>query len=263
MFKTINIITNVSMFLLALVILPSDINAQALDENVFDQIIKQTGGSNQTTTVQSPLDQLRAQDYMNKLDLQLMEKREAGPSVIEKSYNDRQIILGGDDATVSQFGYDLFDRLPMPDNMTTGSIPDSYIVGVGDEFVISFKGSKEEVIVSKVDREGRLVVPSLEPLMVTNLEFGAVKESLEKQVNESLIGTEIFVSMATLRQISVLVVGEVYNPSVIRTTSLSSPIEALLHVGGVKKTGSMRNITLHRGSQRIAIDLYDIVNGGN
>ena len=259
----INTIKITSMFLIAIMLFPLHINAQTLDQNVFEQIRKQTGGSNQTTTIQSPLDQLRAQDYMQKLDLQLTEKREAGPSVIERSYNDRQMILGGEDATVSQFGYDLFDRLPMPDNITTGSIPDSYIVGVGDEFVISFKGSKEEVIVSKVDREGRLVVPSLEPLMVTNLEFGAVKDALERQVSESLIGTEIFVSMATLRQISVLVVGEVYNPSLIRTTSLSSPIEALLHVGGVKKTGSMRNITLQRGSQRIAIDLYDIVNGGD
>ncbi|MDG1858653.1 MAG: SLBB domain-containing protein, partial [Emcibacteraceae bacterium] len=259
----IDIIKITSMFLMGAMLLPLQINAQTLDQNVFDQIRKQTGGSNQTTVVQTPLDQLRAQDYMEKLGLQLNEKREAGPSVIERSFNDRQMILGGEDASVSQFGYDLFDRLPMPDNITTGSIPDSYIVGVGDEFVISFKGSKEEVIVSKVDREGRLIIPSLEPLMVTNLEFGAVKDSLERQVSESLIGTEIFVSMATLRQISVLVVGEVYNPSVVRTTSLSTPIEALLHVGGVKKTGSMRNITLQRGIERIAIDLYDVVNGGD
>lgn len=251
------IVTATSMLLIG------NVFAQSLDQNLFEQIRRETGASNQTTRIQSPLDQLRAQDYMEKLNRQLMERRAQGPSVIERGYNERQTNFGDESSTVNQFGYDLFDRLPMPDEMVTGAVPDSYIIGVGDQFVISFKGSKEEVVQTQVDREGRLIIPTLEPLLAANLTFGNIKEEIKKQVSESLIGTEVYISLATLRQISVLVVGEVSNPAIVRTTSLSTPIEVLLHVGGVKKTGSLRNITLQRGDERIAIDLYDIVNGDN
>ncbi|MCC3859698.1 SLBB domain-containing protein [Pseudemcibacter aquimaris] len=254
---------NIALILIGYLLLLSNVFAQSLDQNIFDQIRQQTGASNQTTRIQSPLDQLRAQDYMDKLNQQLMERRAQGPSVIEQGYNARQTNLGGENATVSQFGYNIFDRLPMPDEMITGAVPDSYVIGVGDQFVISFKGSKEEVVQTQVDREGRLIIPTLQPLLAANMTFGALKDEIKKQVSESLIGTEVYLSLATLRQISVLVVGEVYNPSIVRTTSLSSPIEVLLHVGGVKKTGSLRNITLQRGDERIPIDLYDILDGIN
>ncbi|MEZ5758743.1 MAG: SLBB domain-containing protein [Emcibacteraceae bacterium] len=37
----------------------------------------------------------------------------------------------------------------------------------------------------------------------------------------------------------------------------------LLHVGGVKKTGSLRNIILQRGDQKIPVDLYDVIEGSS
>ncbi|MGY8816084.1 MAG: hypothetical protein ACKVHQ_15430, partial [Gammaproteobacteria bacterium] len=76
----------------------------------------------------------------------------------------------------------------------------------------SFRGSREEVISVKVDREGRLIIPSMDPIAASGLSLGELKLLIKQNVSASLIGTEVFVSIATLRQISVLVAGEVENP---------------------------------------------------
>ncbi|HRW30660.1 MAG TPA: SLBB domain-containing protein, partial [Emcibacteraceae bacterium] len=235
-----------------------------LEQSIFDQIKRQTGSTTDATTVRSPLDQSRQQDYIDKLNEQLERRNNAGPSIIEKDYNQRlEDIEKQDNKELKQFGYNIFDRLPMMNQIMTGTVPDSYKLGVGDDLIVNFKGSREEVISVKVDREGRLIIPSLEPINVSGLTLGEVKDALEDQVSESMIGTEAYISVATLRQISVLVAGEVENPSIVNTTSLSTPIEVLLHVGGVKKTGSLRNIILQRGDQKIPVDLYDVIEGSS
>lgn len=252
----------VSFFFILEVICSAQLLAQGLDQNLFDQIRRQTGATTAMTQVRSPLDQLREQEYLNRLNQQLQQRRSAGSSVIENDYNSRINTLEDDAINyLRQFGYSIFDKLPLRDQLMTGAVSDSYRLGIGDALIVSFKGSKEEIISVRVDREGRLIVPSLSPINVAGLTFGDVKMAVEKQVSESLIGTEVYLSIATLRQISVLVAGEVENPAMVRTTSLATPIEVLLHVGGVKKTGSLRNIIIQRGDQRIPVDLYSVING--
>ncbi len=236
--------------------------AQGLDQTIFDQIQRRTGSTTNATVVRSPLDQAREQAYMEELQLQLEKRREEGPSIIENDYNARRNSLNSEEELIlEQFGYSIFDRLPVMDQLSTGRVPDSYRLGVGDQLIVSFKGSREEVVSVKVDREGRLIVPALEPFNASGLTLFELTEELSRRVSESLIGTDVFVSLATLRNISVLVAGEVENPTVVRTTSLATPIEVLLHVGGVKKTGSLRNIILQRGNETISVDLYNVIEG--
>jgi len=62
---------------------------------------------------------------------------------------------------------------------------------------------------------------------------------------------------------SVLVSGEVNAPGVRTLSGLNTPIDAILLSGGVRKTGSLRNIVLVRGSKRVRIDLYSVLADGN
>jgi len=253
-----------SFFFIMEIICSGQLLAQSLDQSLVDQMRRQSGATTAATQIHSPIDQLREQEYLNRLNEQLQQRRDASPSIIERDYNSRVNNLDdGDGNYLRQFGYAIFDKLPLRDQLMTGAVPDSYRLGVGDTLVVSFKGSREEIVSVRVDREGRLIIPSLSPMSVAGLTFGDVKVALEQQVSESLIGTEIYLSIATLRQISVLVAGEVENPALVRTTSLATPIEVLLHVGGIKKIGSLRNIILQRGDQRITVDLYNIIEGSN
>lgn len=236
--------------------------AQDFDPEMLNQLRQRSGNiGQQSINVQSPLDQLRERQYIEQLNTQLEARKDEGFSRIEEDYNRRLGYLKDDKASLKQFGYDIFNRLPLQQQVLNGSVPSSYIIGVGDELIVNLKGSDEESYTVKIDREGRLLIPSLSPVNASGLTFGELEEVLKKQVSESLIGTDVFLSVATLRQISVLVAGEVSNPSLISTTSLASPIEVILQVGGIKKTGSLRNITILRGDERIKVDLYDIIGG--
>ena len=236
--------------------------AQDFDPEILNQLRQRSGNTGQQSiSVQSPLDQLRERQYIEQLNTQLEARKDEGFSRIEQDYNRRLGYLKDDKASLNQFGYDIFNRLPLQQQVLNGSVPSSYILGAGDELIVNLKGSDEESYTVKIDREGRLLVPSLSPLNASGLSFGELEDILKKQVSDSLIGTEVFLSVATLRQISVLVAGEVSNPSLISTTSLASPIEVILQVGGIKKTGSLRNITILRGDEKIKVDLYDIIGG--
>ena len=236
--------------------------AQDFDPEILNQLRQRSGNTGQQSiSVQSPLDQLRERQYIEQLNTQLEARKDEGFSRIEQDYNRRLGYLKDDKASLNQFGYDIFNRLPLQQQVLNGSVPSSYILGAGDELIVNLKGSDEESYTVKIDREGRLLVPSLSPVNASGLSFGELEDILKKQVSDSLIGTEVFLSVATLRQISVLVAGEVSNPSLIRTTSLASPIEVILQVGGIKKTGSLRNITIFRGDEKIKVDLYDIIGG--
>ncbi len=236
--------------------------AQDFDPEILNQLRQRSGNTGQQSiSVQSPLDQLRERQYIEQLNTQLEARKDEGFSRIEQDYNRRLGYLKDDKASLNQFGYDIFNRLPLQQQVLNGSVPSSYILGAGDELIVNLKGSDEESYTVKIDREGRLLVPSLSPVNASGLSFGELEDILKKQVSDSLIGTEVFLSVATLRQISVLVAGEVSNPSLISTTSLASPIEVILQVGGIKKTGSLRNITILRGDEKIKVDLYDIIGG--
>lgn len=257
-----NIIKIISLSLMGVFVFTAHAFAQGFDPEILNQLRQRSGNTGQQSiSVQSPLDQLRERQYIEQLNTQLEARNNEGFSRIEEDYNRRLGYLKDDKASLNQFGYDIFNRLPLQQQVLNGSVPSSYILGVGDELIVNLKGSDEESYTVKIDREGRLLVPSLSPVNASGLSFGELEEILKKQVSESLIGTDVFLSVATLRQISVLVAGEVSNPSLISTTSLASPIEVILQVGGIKKTGSLRNITILRGDEKIKVDLYDIIGG--
>jgi len=257
-----NIIKIISLSLMGVFVFTAHAFAQDFDPEILNQLRQRSGNTGQQSiSVQSPLDQLRERQYIEQLNTQLEARKDEGFSRIEQDYNRRLGYLKDDKASLNQFGYDIFNRLPLQQQVLNGSVPSSYILGAGDELIVNLKGSDEESYTVKIDREGRLLVPSLSPVNASGLSFGELEDILKKQVSDSLIGTEVFLSVATLRQISVLVAGEVSNPSLIRTTSLASPIEVILQVGGIKKTGSLRNITILRGDEKIKVDLYDIIGG--
>ena len=258
-----NIINIISLSLMGFFIFSTQIIAQDFDPEILNQLSRQRSGSvsQQSINVQSPLDQLREQQYLEQLDTQLEASMNEGFSRIEQDYNQRLGYLNEEKDSLKQFGYDIFYRLPLQQQILNGSVSSSYVVGIGDELIVNLKGATEESYAVKIDREGRLLVPTLAPVNASGLSFGELEDVLKKQVSEGLIGTDVFLSAATLRQISVLVAGEVSNPSLISTTSLASPLEVLLQVGGVKKTGSLRNITILRGDERIKVDLYDVIGG--
>ena len=77
---------------------------------------------------------------------------------------------------------------------------------------------------------------------------------MDAAVHRSYVATNAFVSIGRVRQISVLVSGEVNVPGQRLLTGLSTAVDALLLSGGVKKTGSLRNVRIQRGGREYVVE---------
>lgn len=158
-----------------------------------------------------------------------------------------------------QFGYDQVGVGQSVSVPQVGAVQDNYILGPGDEVDVTLRGQQNVDYRATVDRDGRLILPNVSPVAAGGRSVGEFRTDLTNLIHRSFISTQVFVSVAQLRQVSVMVVGEVNNPGLRTLTGLSSPLDAILVSGGIKKTGSLRNIKVYRAGNTIPYDLYDVL----
>jgi len=179
------------------------------------------------------------------------------PSPVERQYRER---LG--DPSLRQFGYDLFRVSEGGSGPVTGEVSDGYVLGPGDELVVTFQGATNTSQSARVARDGRLIVGSLPPIRAAGRTLGSVRTSLSEATRQNLLGTDVFVSLGGVRSATVLVGGEVERPGQYQVTALSDVANAIALAGGVRKAGSLRNIRLVRGGVTRAVDLYGLLGIG-
>ncbi len=135
--------------------------------------------------------------------------------------------------------------------------------GPGDEIVVSLRGQENGEFRSTVDRNGQIVLPRLSPVPASGRTFGSFRQDLEAAVHRAYVATRsasISVWDASGRS-ACSSPGEVNSPGQLgfMTRGLSSVVDALLLSGGVKKTGSLRDVRVQRGGHEFTIDLYSVL----
>jgi len=158
-----------------------------------------------------------------------------------------------------QFGYRNFAVTLPPAFLGVGALHDEYVLGVGDELIITFFGPTKGTHFVRVDREGRIVLPDLLPMAAAGRTLGEFRAELVARTKAAFLGTEVFISVGSVRYVAVSVVGEVANPGIHRLTALSTIFDAIALAGGIRKTGSLRKVIVQRGSQIVGVDLYDVL----
>ena len=161
---------------------------------------------------------------------------------------------------LEQFGYAVFS----PDALnvhSTGPTPASYIIGAGDQILITLSGSMEAFHQLTVDHDGMLSIPEFGTVHVAGTSYGNLHSHVLAFLNQRRHSFELTVSIGQRRAIQVNIVGRVANPGRIEVPALSNLIVALSAAGGVSKDGSLRRIILKRpgtdGDTQTIIDLYD------
>jgi polysaccharide biosynthesis/export protein len=160
---------------------------------------------------------------------------------------------------LKQFGY---DALGVPTEVSiaqSGAVPDDYILGPDDEIVITLRGQENSHYRAHVDRDGRVTIPHLTPILAAGRRFGDFRADLEMQVSRALLQTQVFVTIGNVRQVTVLVAGEVNAPGTRILSGLASPLDAILLSGGIKKSGSLRNVKVIGAGGTRTLDLYSVV----
>jgi protein involved in polysaccharide export with SLBB domain len=178
------------------------------------------------------------------------------PSGLEQLFSSRAGV------PLKQFGYDVMGVGSPVTATQTGAVQDSYVLGVGDQVQIVMVGHENATYVVTVDRDGRIILLNLPPVVAAGRTLGDVRAELAARISAQFLGTKSFISLGTIRQISVLVTGEVNMPGARTLTALNTAVDAILLSGGIRKTGSLRGVYIVRGTRRIALDLYSIINRG-
>ena len=187
--------------------------------------------------------------------------KETPLSAVETAYSARVI----DD--LKQFGYDLFDQdqenisSQIPNNMPMGAVQDDFVLNAGDELQITFTGQRTDQETYQIDSRGMIVIKDLTPIPAMGRTIKQVRDSISALLAD-IPNTETYVSLASVRQINVLVVGNVGKPGRKTLSAFHTVLDALSQAGGIKKDGSLREIKLVRGGRSTRIDLYALLMHG-
>jgi polysaccharide biosynthesis/export protein len=164
---------------------------------------------------------------------------------------------------LKQFGYDIFNAPAYVSSTQLGAPQDGYILGPGDEVDVVLRGPMDENYALAVNRDGQIILPKMRPIAAAGRTLAEFRTDLERRVAQTFLDTNVYISVGQLRQISVLVTGDVPSPGMRVLTALATPLDAIMASGGIAKTGSLRNIVLMRGSESRTLDLYSIIANGN
>jgi polysaccharide biosynthesis/export protein len=220
--------------------------------------------------------ELLARQY--DFDVSLLRQSGVGQSAMEKiDTGDAQVIerdglveemkpkLDEAKQKSKPFGYNLFSGTPTSFQQAAYvPVPSDYRIGPGDSVVVNLFGKESEQYEITIDREGQLLLPKFPPLSVTGLTFNELKQLVQQEVAQRMVGMQAAVSMGKLRSIQIYVAGEAFKPGSYTVSSLTTAMQALFVSGGVTDIASLRAIEVKRAGRIIStLDLYDFLIRGD
>jgi len=139
-----------------------------------------------------------------------------------------------------------------------------YLVDSGDLLTVHFVGQFSDIVDTRVERDGSIGLPKIGNLQVAGLSLGEVKDLIIKTVDQTLIGVNSFVTLTEVRDMNLLIVGNVNRPGMYTLHGGSTPLSLIYAAGGINSKGSYRSISHKRNGELIQnIDLYDILIKGD
>lgn len=142
---------------------------------------------------------------------------------------------------------------------------DDYVIGVGDIFNISLIGQVNSDLKDvPVSKDGSLTVAKIGKFSVVGLSLQDASRVIQNQVNQKIVGQEVYLTLSDIRDIDILVIGNVKNPGMYTVSGNANILSVLDIAGGPSATGSMRSIHLKREGRIISeFDLYEVFVNGN
>lgn len=192
--------------------------------------------------------------------LEEIAEQKAGVLTLDDSQQSQALTTG-----LSQFGYDIFSRVPSTFAQLEGiPVPANYRIGPGDHIIVQLYGKRNVEYKLVVTRDGNILVPEYGPVKVAGLSFDEAEQLLTEGFERRVIGARAVVTMGKLRTIQIRLAGDASQPGIYTVGGLSTLIDALLASGGIKSTGSLRNIQLIRAGKTVTrLDLYDLLLRGS
>ena len=159
----------------------------------------------------------------------------------------------------NRFGINIFDMMQttlMP--LNEPNFDSSYVLDFGDVLEVQTLGQRGFVTQVEIKRDGSVSIPEIGKLYIAGLSLEDATKKIQKKIGETSIGVESFVTLVNVRDIQVIVAGNVFNPGPYILNGNSNVFHALTISGGPSDMGSFREIELVRDNKVVeVIDLYD------
>lgn len=162
------------------------------------------------------------------------------------------------------FGHDIFNRrlLSFEPNMHLAT-PANYVLGPGDVTVINIYGASQKTMELTVSKEGHITVPGYGPIQVSGLTVEAANNRVSSLLGTRYSSSNIKMSVGHTRTIMVNVMGEVKAPGTYHLSAFASVFHALYMAGGIKNSGTLRNIKVYRQGRLVTVvDVYEFILNG-
>ena len=161
--------------------------------------------------------------------------------------------------TSNRFGATIFSMMQstlMP--LNEPNFDGSYTLDFGDELELQLVGQKSIIQKMRIKRDGSVNIEDIGKLFITGLSLNEAVELIKNKIKQSFIGVDAFVTLTNVRDIQIIMAGNVYNPGPYTLNGNSNIFHALSVSGGPSEKGSFRSIDLIRDKKIIeTIDLYD------
>ncbi len=243
--------------------LPSDANPMDLRPSDIpsEQVLKQMGLSEEEIAA--------AMEYKNS---EVIFSKEFQDTVVDNSALTKFYQTFGDTLvsdtttypTARIYGQDIFrnNKLSFYQKALDAKAPENYKVGTGDEISISVWGYSEFSETLLVDDRGYINPSSYGRIYVKGLAFAKMRSLLKSRFSSFLDmqNSEIDVTLAYSRVITVNIVGEVYHPGSYSIPAINTAFNALIAAKGPNQLGSVRNIYLKRDGKTVdSLDVYQFL----
>ncbi len=164
------------------------------------------------------------------------------------------------------FGYEYFTKnINFFDNTPT---PSDYKLGPGDEIILSLWGatnSRERFLINK---DGLIYYKNIGLINLSNLTLSQAENLMSEQLSKIYSTLEdgpsnLMIELGQLKSINVFFSGEIQNPGINLIHPFSDVFTAIIQAGGVKNSGTLRNVQIIRSGEIIqTVDFYSFFNSG-
>lgn len=221
--------------------------------------------------VENSQPEVNKEAFEDNKEASALERKTFDLSPVESVFNTEDALETG--IYIQQVGYDVFNSSALTGG--TGKYDNSYKLSIGEKVTIYFYGASLDVMAisgsnvvnavtkGEVDSKGCIYVQGVGLVNAENRTVQEVENSINAMASRKYKDLKAKVSVSSSQDFSVFVYGNVNKPGKVSIGNNSSIMDALSAAGGVKKTGTLRNIKYTTNKKTQTVDLYKVIFQGN
>ena len=189
----------------------------------------------------------------------LLEQSENRKAAEATQYRRPSTFIKKPEPTSDRFGANIFSMMQsslMP--LNEPNFDSSYILDSGDVLELQLVGQKSYTTKLLVKRDGSVNIDDIGKFNVAGLSLDKAIDLIKTKISQTFIGVEAYVTLTEVRDIQIIMSGNIYNPGSYTLNGNSNIFHALSVSGGPSENGSFRSIDLVRNNRKIeTVDLYE------